>query len=107
MHEFVKVDRIDVTINFIFSQEDLSMKVSEAVTILQDIKTKLVKAKQEIIGKIDALQAALADVDLPVAAAQTLGEIGDAAQALDDIVPDVPAEPNPEQPIEPTPEQPA
>ncbi len=72
------------------------------MTAKDDVATvvaELVKAKDEILAKINNLQTA---VDNGTVTAADLDPLREAAQALDDIVPDVtaPAEPVVESPAE-------
>ena len=76
------------------------MKLTELVTINQSIKGQLNKAEQEIIAKvadlqekIDELVANAADADLPQEVVDSITEVQTAAQALDDLNPDVVEEP--------------
>lgn len=69
--------------------EDILMKVSELAAAVAELSAQLAKAQGEILGKIDALEAALVDVELPDEAVTALEGLRVGAQALDDIVPDV------------------
>jgi hypothetical protein len=69
-------------------EKETTMKLAELATSLASIKTELEKVKVEILTKIDSLNAALADVEVPAEAAQALADVTVAAKALDDIVPD-------------------
>lgn len=71
-------------------QKEISMKLSEMIAQLGNVDAALEKAKTEIVAKIGELQDALADVDIPLEAEALLSELANKAQALDDIVPDVP-----------------
>ena len=64
-------------------------KLSELKALLAAIDEKLDKARIEITTKIDELQNALVDVEIPADAQAALDELATAAQALDDVVPDV------------------
>ena len=64
------------------------MKISELASAVQAITQQLVKIQTEILDKIDELEAALADVEVPVEATEALDALRGAAQTLDDIVPD-------------------
>ncbi|MCU0806558.1 MAG: hypothetical protein MUC53_00995 [Candidatus Contendobacter sp.] len=68
-------------------------KISEVAGQLQAVNEKLLKAKVEIIDRINALEEALGDVDLPAEAGEALTALMATAQALDDLNPD--AEPAP------------
>ena len=69
--------------------EEILMKVSELAASVSALSAQLAKAQGEILGKIDALEAALVDVELPDEAVEALEGLRVGAQALDDIVPDV------------------
>jgi len=71
--------------------------VNEVAATLVSVSNELAKARGEILGKIDELTAALANVSLPPEAEAALTELAAQAQALDDIVPDAPM-PAPEEP---------
>jgi hypothetical protein len=82
-----------VTLNFygctfFLNFEDLSMKLSELSGLLNDVLAQLAKAKAEILDKIESLETALADVELPQDAQDALAALVAKAQALDDVVPD-------------------
>jgi ACT domain-containing protein len=82
-----------VTLNFygctfFLNLEDLSMKLSELSGLLNDVLAQLAKAKAEILDKIESLETALADVELPQDAQDALAALVAKAQALDDVVPD-------------------
>jgi hypothetical protein len=64
--------------------------LTDLTTALRSIDAQLAKAQTEILNRIQALQAALSDVELPPEAEQALLELQTQAQALDDIVPDQP-----------------
>lgn len=68
--------------------EDIEMKLSELATQLTAIDAKLTEASAEIVAKIDELQAALADVDLPAEASALIDDITAKATDLANIVPD-------------------
>ena len=65
------------------------MKVSELGAAVAELSAQLAKVRVEILGKIDALEVALADEELPEEAVTALGDLRETVQALDDIVPDV------------------
>lgn len=69
------------------------MELSQVAEALGQIKDQLHKVKEEVVGKIDALQTELGNVQLPEAAVAALNELRAVTQQLDDIVPDAPAEP--------------
>lgn len=66
---------------------------------LNQITGQLAKAREEILTKLDELEAALAANQPP--AQETLDALRAAAQSLDDVIPDQP--PAEEPPAEPTP----
>ena len=66
--------------------------MSEIGDTLKGIADQLVKAKTEIVNKIADLETALNNAGtLPADAQDALTALKTTAQALDDIVPDVPA----------------
>jgi len=69
--------------------ELLMTTVNEVAATLVTISNELAKARGEILAKIDALTASLANVELPAEAETALAQLAAQAQALDDIVPDV------------------
>jgi hypothetical protein len=78
----------------------ICMKLSELLAANVSIKNQLNKAEAEIVAKIAALQAAvdtltasLADVELTAEQAQSVTDLQTAAQALDDLNPDLIVEP--------------
>jgi ACT domain-containing protein len=77
---------------FFLNSEDLSMKLSELSGLLNDVLAQLAKAKLEILDKIESLETALSDVDLPEDAVVALAALVEKTQALDDVVPDAPVE---------------
>lgn len=65
---------------------------------LADVKAELVKAQAEIVAKINGLEDQLSNAGkLDDADQAAIADIKTAAKALDDIVPDAPAD-QPEQP---------
>lgn len=76
--------------------EILLMKVAEVSTAIAEVSVQLAKVRGEILGKIEALETALTDVDLPEDAVDALNALRGEAQAIDDIVPDIVPEPVPE-----------
>jgi hypothetical protein len=91
--------------NFFFNSENVDMKLSELPALLAEILDQLVKAKAEIVGKIEELEEAMTvdpDVELSQEAQDLLVALRGKAQALDDIVPDAAVEPiEPEDPVDP------
>jgi len=66
------------------------MKVSEIPAFVSSVKDELLKAKTEILDKIQDLENATQDAELSPEATTALNDLKSAAQGLDDIVPDVP-----------------
>jgi hypothetical protein len=85
---------------FFINSEDLPMKLSELSGLLTEVLAQLAKAKAEILDKIEALETALGDVELPQDAQDALAALMAKAQALDDIVPDAEAPVDPEEPVQ-------
>lgn len=71
-------------------EQRLNMKVSEVQAALEAVSVQVDKAKQEIVDKIAALEAAIGDADLPPEAAAALESLKAKVQEMDDIVPDAP-----------------
>jgi len=69
-------------------QEAIEMKLSEIAAQLTAIYAKLTEASTEIVAKIDALNEALADVDVPTEASALIDDITAKATDLANIVPD-------------------
>lgn len=72
---------------------------------LLDVRDQLVKARGEIVTKIEDLEAAVSNSgEVSPEVAEALSEVKAAAQALDDIVPDAVVEDTPvdEPPVEDT-----
>lgn len=67
-------------------------KVNELAGKLDAVTAQLEKAKTEIVAKVDALVAALDNVELPAEASAKLAELQAKAQELDDLNPDAPAQ---------------
>jgi hypothetical protein len=77
------------------TEREIIMLLKDLLTINNSIKDQLTKIDQEIIAKLADLQAAidqlnqqLADVELTAEQAQSVQDVQDAVQALDDIIPD-------------------
>lgn len=84
--------------------ERLENAMGAVADALAGVNDKLAKAKTEIVGKIAALEAQLADAGKLDADDQAaIDAVKAAAQGLDDVVPDAPVD---EPPVEPTPDQP-
>lgn len=64
-------------------------KISELTAIVAGLNSQVLKAKQEVVDRIAALEAALADVEIPADAQAALDELKSSVQAVDDINPDV------------------
>lgn len=72
--------------------EKLMTAVTDLAAAVTDVKNTLVRARDEIVAKIAALEDALSSVELPEDAETALAELRSAAQALDDIVPTPPTD---------------
>ena len=81
------------TLNVYYNPKEILMKLSELTTAISGVSTQLTKAQDEILSRINALENALVDVDLPEEAVSAIEALRTQTQALDDIVPDVVAEP--------------
>jgi hypothetical protein len=57
---------------------------------LASVNAQIAKAKDEIIARVAALEAALANVALPIEAEEALAALKGSAQSLDDLNPDAP-----------------
>jgi len=73
--------------------KEILMKLSELTVAISGVSTQLTKAQDEILSRINALENALVDVELPEDAAAAIEALRSQTQALDDIVPDVVPEP--------------
>jgi uncharacterized coiled-coil DUF342 family protein len=81
--------------------KEIRMNINQLAETLVAIKAQLTKAKEEIVNKITSLEEALENVTLSPEAEAALASLNDAAQALDDIVPDEePVEEPVEEPIQ-------
>ena len=67
--------------------QEINMKIGELADAVGAVGTQLAKAKEEIVAKIAALEAALTDVEIPPAAQEALDALKQQAQELDDVVP--------------------
>lgn len=77
----------------IIKQTKMAQTQEEAAQALANISAQLQKAKGEIVSKIQALTDAAANADSVEPALQTaIDNLAPIAQALDDIVPDAPAD---------------
>ena len=72
--------------------KEIMATMQEMIDAINGVAGQLVKAKDEILAKIQVLEDALANAGIVPAEAQVaLDALKTAAQALDDVVPDVPA----------------
>lgn len=75
-------------------EQEILMKLEELSATLLTLSNQLAKAKEEILAKIAALEAAVGEAkDLPQEVVDAVAGVLVAAQALDDIVPDAPPAP--------------
>lgn len=84
---YIKLDEILVIVKNIERKEDKYM--SELGDALSAISAQLSKAKDEILAKIATLEGQIGTI--PPDAQANLDAVKAIAQALDDVVPDVPA----------------
>lgn len=68
--------------------KEILMKIAELASAVAEVSAQLTKVRSEILGKLTALEEALANADLPEEAVAALLALRDEAQSLDDIVPD-------------------
>ncbi len=66
---------------------------AELAAELAGTNAQISKGIAEVVARIDALEASLANVDIPSEAQAELDALKGAAQKLDDIVPDAPPAP--------------
>lgn len=95
------------TVNFYYdphAAKEILMKLSELATTVTGVSAQLTKVQNEVLTRLNDLENALIDVEIPEEAAAAIEALRTQAQALDDIVPDVVVEPTPEPVIEPAPE---
>ena len=95
------------TVNFYYdphAAKEILMKVSEIANAVTSVSTQLTKVQAEVLTRLNDLENALIDVELPEDAVTAINGLRTQAQALDDIVPDVVVEPTPEPVVEPAPE---
>ncbi len=83
------IQRLETIIRQI--EQNLSMKVSQEAAVINAALAQFKKAQAEILAKIAALQAAVdnQDEELPSEVTDALAQLTAAAQAADNIVPDV------------------
>ena len=74
------------------------MKIDELRQVLNNVREQLAKASTEILTEIQRLKDLLENVELPEDVQQSLADLSEKAQTLDDIVPDQEPEPEPEEP---------
>ena len=74
------------------TNQTIMRTLNELESALAGIGDKLDKAKTEITKEIAALREQLGNVALPPSAEAALARLETAAQALDDVIPDAPAE---------------
>lgn len=85
---------IIATQDFAQTLKSLEDKMGQVADALAGVKDQLAKARGEILGKIADLETQLADAGKLDAADQAaIQDLKDAAQGLDDVVPDAPVEP--------------
>ena len=80
------------TVNFNFpptSNEEIVMKLSELSGELVAVVNQVTKVREEILARIDELEDALLNVDLPIEAEFALEALRAGIQGLDDLNPDV------------------
>ena len=78
---------------FCGGHEELLMKVSELSTAVAALSEQLMKVQVEILDRIESLENALIDVELPEEAIAAFEALRGQVQAIDDIVPDAVVEP--------------
>ena len=81
------------TLNMYCNSEEILMKLSELIIAMSGVSAQLFKVQNEILSRINALENALIDVELPEDAVAAMDALRTQTQALDDIVPDVVPEP--------------
>lgn len=76
--------------------DNIMVKLSELAAQLSAVTAQNDKANAEILARLDELENALSDVDLPDEAIEALEALKASVQVSDDFVPDeVPVEPDP------------
>lgn len=73
-----------------FIHGDLSMKISELATELNAAEARLLKVRDELIAKLNELEAALESVEVPEEVSDALDSLTFTIASIDDIVPDSP-----------------
>ncbi|MCW5929892.1 MAG: hypothetical protein KIT80_23430 [Chitinophagaceae bacterium] len=99
IHEYNRVDEIKMLKRLELLIGKIMTTVNELADKLTAVNNQLNKAKEEIVSQVQALQDALQNVELPVAAQEALAALESTAQMLDDLNDDAPVE-EPEQPVE-------
>lgn len=99
IHEYNRVDEIKMLKRLELLIGKVMTTVNELADKLTAVNNQLNKAKEEIVSQVQALQDALQNVELPVAAQEALAALESTAQMLDDLNEDTPVE-EPEQPVE-------
>ena len=92
------------TVNFYYdphAAKEILMKVSELATTVTGVAAQLTKVQNEVLTRLNDLENALIDVEIPEEAVTAINGLRTQAQALDDIVPDVVVEPTPEPVVDP------
>lgn len=69
--------------------EAIEMKLDELVPVLNGLSDQLTKVQTEITGKLDELEAALANPDLPAEVQPLVDGMRESLASLDGLVPDV------------------
>lgn len=92
------------TVNFYYdphAAKEILMKVSEIANAVTSVSAQLTKVQNEVLTRLNDLENALIDVEIPEEAATAIEALRTQAQALDDIVPDVVVDPTPEPVVDP------
>lgn len=90
-----RLKRIENAVNVIYRNlDELTMKLSEALAAIAQVKAQLIKAKDEILAKISALEST--DPDISPEGQENISGLKAIAEALDGIVPDATEPPTPE-----------
>lgn len=76
--------------------KEIMMKLPELAATISGVSDQLSKVQTEIVTRLNDLETALLDVELPEEAATAIEALRTQAQSLDDIVPDIVVEPMPE-----------
>lgn len=81
--------------------KEILMKVSEIATAVTGVSAQLTKVQNEVLTRLNDLENALINVELPEEAVTAINGLRTQAQVLDDIIPDVVVEPIPEPAVDP------